>query len=65
MDLASGGGAQFSHKLKVFIPEAGALAAAFEESNADTVLVDGVEYVVEESMSWRRHHTMATLLRET
>lgn len=59
-------GARFSHRLKVFVPVPGALAAAFEDREADTVLVNGGEdeYVVEESATWRRHHTMATLLRE-
>ena len=58
------GGSQLSHQLKVYVPEPGALIAAFETAEADTVLVDSLEYVVVESMSWRGHHTMATLLRE-
>ena len=42
-----------------------ALQAAFEDSTADRVEVDGAEYVVEESRFWARSHTRAILLRET
>ena len=63
-DLDLTGGARMSHRLKVFIPEPEALSAAFDDSTADRVEVDGVEYVVEESQSWRGHHTSAVLLRE-
>ena len=42
-----------------------ALRAAFEDSVADRVIVDGAEYVVEESRFWARSHTRATVLRET
>ena len=59
------GGVSVSHRLSVFVPQPGALAAAFEEAEADTVIVDGLEYIVEESQSWRGSHTRATLLRET
>ena len=64
-DLDTTGGARVSHRLKVYIPEPGALAAAFGDAEADQVLVDGLEYVVEESKTWRGSHTRAVLLRET
>ena len=59
------GGVSVSHRLTVFVPQPGALSAAFDEALADTVIVDGDEYVVEQSQSWRRSHTRAILLRET
>ena len=59
------GGVSVSHRLSVYVPAPRALAAAFEDAQADSVVVDGLEYVVEESQSWRGSHTRATLLRET
>ena len=56
-------GARLDQRLKVFVPTENALAPAFDQSEADTVLVDGVEYVVEKSRSWRGSHTRAILLR--
>ena len=41
-----------------------ALAAAFDAAGADKVKWNGVFYVVESSMTWRRY-TRATILRET
>ena len=41
-----------------------ALAAAFEQAGADRVIVDGAEFVVLESRTWRSF-TRATLFRET
>ena len=64
-DIDTTEGARVSHRLKVFIPEPGALAAAFDEAQADHVVVDGLDYIVEESQSWRGSHTRAVLLRET
>ncbi len=57
VDLFEGGGCQYPHRLKVFVPVVGALSAAFEDSNVDTVLIGtspALEYVVQESMTWRR-----------
>ena len=59
------GGISVSHRPTVFVPQPAALRAAYEDREADTVVVDGLEYVVEESQSWRRSHTRARLLRET
>ena len=59
------GGASLVERLKVFVPAAGALLAAFEDREADTVAYLGVEFVVEESRSWPGSHTRATVLRET
>ena len=59
------GGVQVSHRLSVYVPEPGALSAAFEDAAADKVVVDGHEFVVESSQSWRGSHTRAILLRET
>ncbi len=64
-DADSAGGVQVSHRLSVYVPEPGALSAAFMDDAADHVVVDGLEYTVEESQSWRVHHTRAILLRET
>ena len=64
-DADFAGGVQVSHRLSVYVPEPDALAAAFDQSNADTALVYGLEFTVEESQSWRRSHTRAILLRET
>ena len=50
-DADHAGGVQVSHRLNVYVPEPDALAAAFDEANADTVIVDGLEYSVEESQS--------------
>ena len=59
------GGAQLQHRLKVYVPEPNALAAAFEDREADRVVVAGIEYVVEETQSWAASHTGATILRAT
>ena len=59
------GGVSVSSRLSVYVPVPGALAAAFEDAQADAVVVDGLEYVVEESQSWPGSHTRAILLRET
>ena len=56
-------GARLDQRLKVFVPTENALAPAFESAEADKVLVDGIEYVVEKSRSWRGSHTRAILLR--
>ena len=59
------GGVQVSHRLSVHVPEPDALSAAYMDDAADTVIYDGHEFVVEESMSWPGSHTRAILLRET
>lgn len=64
-DIDAVGGEQLSERLKVYIPQPGALSAAFDDSRADEVLYGGNEYVVEESRSWPGSHTRATLLRQT
>ena len=58
------GGVQLSERLRVYVPEPDALAAAFDTAEADRVVVDGREFVVEESRSWPTH-TRATILRAT
>ena len=60
-DAAEGG--RLDQRLRVYVPQPDALIAAFEDRQADAVLVDGVEYTVERSRSWRGSHTRATLLR--
>ena len=62
-DADDAGGVSVSERLSVYVPEPDALSAAFEDSTADTVEVDGLEYLVEQSQSWRGHHTRAILLR--
>ena len=59
------GGVSVSSRLSVYVPVPGALMAAFEDAVADAAVVDGLEYIVEESQSWPGSHTRAILLRET
>ena len=60
------GGSMTRERVKVYVPEAGALAAAFGDREADDVaLEDGRVFVVEESRSWPGGHTRAILLRES
>ena len=49
----------------MYSPIADALQAAFEDHEADVVVYDGKEFVVEESRSWPGGHCRATLFRET
>ena len=61
-DVASG--AILAETIKLYIPAADALAAAFASARADrVVLADGREFVVQESRTWLGH-TRATLFRE-
>ena len=64
-DADIAGGEQLAETLKVYIAESDALAAAFEDREADTVLWNGATYTVVESRSWPGGHTRATILRET
>ena len=64
-DADQAGGVQVSHRLSVYVPEPGALSAAFMDDVADTVIYGGHEFVVEESQSWPGSHCRAILLRET
>ena len=59
------GGVSVSERLSVYVPEPDALSAAFGDADADEVEVDGVSFTVEQSQSWRGHHTRAILLRQT
>ena len=61
-DLA--GGISVVERWKVFVPEADALRAAFDDREADQVVFAATTFVVEESRSWQGSHTRATLLRE-
>ncbi len=63
-DADISGGAQLVERIKVYIPESDALAAAFDESIADEVVIGAKTYTVEESRSWPTH-TRATLVRAT
>ena len=57
-------GSRLLERLKVYVPEPDALIAAFGNRQADKVDVDGgVDFVVEQSKSWRGSHTRAILLR--
>lgn len=64
-DADIAGGVSLVERLRVYVPEPDALAAAFEDREADRVVFGGVEYTVEESRSWGGSHTRATVLRET
>lgn len=57
-------GSRLVERFKAYVPRPGALVAAFDDRQADAVLWGGREFVVEESRSWPRGHTRATLLRE-
>ena len=59
------GGVSLVERFKVYVPEPGALRAAFDDSIADRVLWDGETYTVVESRSWAGSHTRATVLRAT
>ena len=61
------GGARLQERLRVYVPGLHALIAAFGDREADRVLVDGAEYVVESSSTWSGNsaHTKAVLLRES
>ena len=59
------GGVSVSERLSVYVPAAAALSAAFDDGDADVVVVDGDTFIVESSQSWRGSHTRAILLRET
>jgi len=57
-------GSRLLDRLKVYVPQPDALLAAFGDRQADKVDVDGgVDFVVEQSKSWRGSHTRAILLR--
>ena len=60
-----GGPALFSNRMKVYTPFPNTLEAAFEDRDADHVTIDGDQFVVEKSETWRNHHTKALLLRES
>ena len=64
-DADIAGGAQLLEPLKVYIPEFGALVAAFEDRGADTVRWNGMIFTVIDSRAWHGGHTRATILRET
>ena len=64
-DADIAGGVSLVERWVAFVPEPDALRAAFEDREADQVVVFGTPFVVEESRSWPGSHTKATLLRET
>ncbi|MCY4002502.1 MAG: hypothetical protein OXF33_02160 [Rhodospirillales bacterium] len=64
-DNESIGGGAISHRLRTFVPEPDALAAAFDDAEADTVVYGSLEFTVEESQSWPGSHTRAVLLRQS
>lgn len=67
LDLADNdieGGSQLTERLKVYVGEPDALVAAFDDREADEVVIGGETFTVIESRSWPTH-TRATLLRET
>ena len=63
-DVDAPEGARLLHRLKIYIPEPNALAAAFDEAAGDAVVFGGKEYLVEDSQSWP-NHTKAIVLRQT
>ena len=63
-DADIAGGVSLQERWVVFVPEADALRAAFDDREADQVVFAATTFVVEESRSWQGSHTRATLLRE-
>ena len=63
-DLDLPEGTRLSDRRKVYVPEPDALVAAFDDAQADTVVIDGETFTVEESQSWADSHTKAVVLRE-
>lgn len=63
-DIDSEAGARLQERRKVYVPLPDALRAASDDAVADRVLIGGVAFVVEDSMSWR-HHTHAIVLRSS
>ena len=63
-DSDTAGGAVFTHRLKIYVSQPDALRAAFEDREADVCVVDTLDYIVEESQSWRGSHTKAIVLRQ-
>ena len=64
-DADIAGGVSLVDRFKIYVPQAGALLAAVDDSVADRVMIDGREFVVEESRSWPGSHCRATILRQT
>lgn len=64
-DADIAGGVSSVERFKVYVPEAAALRAAFDDSIADRVVIDGRELVVEESRSWAGSHCRATVLMQS
>ena len=64
-DADIAGGVSLVERFKIYVAEPDALRAAFDDSVADRVLIDGREFVVEESRSWPGSHTRATILRQS
>ena len=58
------GGAQLSDRRVAYVPEPDVLVAAFDDGEADRVIIDGAEYVVTDSWSWPSY-SKSHLLRET
>ena len=62
-DVDAPEGARLLHRLKVYISEPNALAAAFDDAVADKVVYENMNYVVEESFNWP-DHTKAIIMRQ-
>ena len=58
-------GVSLVERFKVYVLQAGALAAAVDDSVADRVKWNGKTFTVVESRSWGKSHCRATLLRQT
>ena len=63
-DADTVGGTSLVERWIAVVPQPDALRAAFEDREADHVVVFGTTFVVEESRSWPSSHTRAILLRE-
>ena len=57
-------GSRIDERIKVFVPQADALVAAYRDRQGDLVLVDGVEFAVVQARNWRGSHTRAICQRQ-
>ena len=64
-DADIAGGVSLVNRYKIYVLQADALAAAFDDSVADRVRWHGEIFSVVESRSWGKSHCRATILRAT
>ena len=66
VDLDLVEGSRLVERLSIYVAEPDALRAAPDDTAAaDEVVIDGIEFVIERSQSWRGSNTKAIAIRET